>query len=195
MDNIETLDILIVFVKGYKNNIIESIIDGKLYNIYSCRYLLGQILRQFYIPSERWFISKKVKNLWDKLTKEKIENHHYNDKIICCNEEPIEVKIYKGAELKFEKRILHKGDKFKFNSIFHEEHIIPVYSIINELCNLNSLNYANVTKVLEKMAMCRMLKEEDKKLNLNHFKFKRPNSVEKILIEVYSKVGIEICES
>lgn len=61
LDNIETLDILIVFVKGYKNNIIESIIDGKLYNIYSCRYLLGQILRQFYIPSERWFISKKSK--------------------------------------------------------------------------------------------------------------------------------------
>lgn len=190
------LDIIIEFVKALKNKdgAMETNINGTMYKIWNCKYLLNQILRQWHTPNERWYISKKAKDLWDKLNVGKpIENYHYTDKVICNNEIPVEVKIFKGSSNHFDTATLKKGcHPFNFNSIFHEEHIVPISVIIEQLCNLNELNYKNVEEILNKISICRILKEEDKDLNANHSKKNRPCDPIKVLNETYKKAGIEL---
>lgn len=189
------LDIIIEFVKGLKSDdgAIETNINGEMYKIWHCKYLLNQILRQWHTPDERWYISKKAKELWDKLKVEKsIKNYHYTDKVFCNNEIPIEVKLFKGNSNHFESAIMKKGSSFNFNSIFHEEHIIPISVIMQQLCNLQELNYTNIVEILNKISICRILKEEDKDLNANHTKKNRPCDVQKVVSEIYKRAGIEL---
>ena len=191
------LDIIIAFVKGFKSEgeVIQTNYNGVTYKIHSCRYLLNQILRQWHTPKERYYVSKRAMQLWEKLSKDDIGNYYYNNIVTCECEEPIKVRIYTGSSNNFENRILNKGDKFKFNSVFHEEHIIPINVIIDQLCNLQELTYSNVEKILNKISICRILKEEDKMLNANHSKKHRPCDVEDVLNNIYRKVGIEVVKS
>lgn len=188
------LDIIIEFIKALKtkDKAIEVNINGKMYKIWSCKYLLNQLLRQLHTPKERWYISKKAKELWDKLSPTPIENYHYNDIVQVVSDASIEVEIYKGNDSHFEKRTLKSGDKFKFNSVFHEEHIVPINVIIHKLLELDNLTYANVESILDKIAMCRILKSEDKLLN-KQAKKNRPCDAEEVLKRIYyEKTGIEI---
>ena len=187
------LDIIIELVKGLKSKdeAIEVECNGKTYKIWACRYLLNQTLRQWHLTDDKYYISKKAKILWNKLSNKNII-HSHNKLVECKNTEPIEVKIYKGAENKYELKTLNYGDKFKFNSIFHEEHIIPISVIIENLCKLNQLNYENIENILDKISICKILKEEDKILNKNHLKNKRPCDVNYVLNNLYKNMGIEV---
>lgn len=188
------LDIIIEFVKGIKNkdNAVEANVNNKLYKLWASSYLLNQILRQWNIPSNHSYVSVKAKNLWDKLSSKNIFDYHYTNMVICENKEPIKVKIYKGAENKYFETNLIYGNKFKFNSVFHEEHIIPISTIIENLCSLEELNYENVENVLNKISICKILKEEDKNLNKEHLKTNRPCDINFVLNNLYNKVGIEV---
>ncbi len=102
-------------------------------------YLLNQIIRQV-IPKEgNFYISKKAKKRFEKYNILNHKNYVYIDKI--------------------------KGNK-KFNSIFHDDHIIDVYSIIEELKKIEELNLDNVEDLLKReIVRARILKSEKKKLN------------------------------
>lgn len=203
------LDIIIEFVKGFyseENSIqLESKKEGHC-KLKSCNYLLNQILRQWDIPKENYYVSKAADALWKELASEddSINNYTYTQKVKFNKDNPVTVDVYKGSEKKGTPTKLSKDDKenntFKFNSVFHEEHIIPICVVMDKLCELyeeDKLNYENVVNILNKISICKMLKREDRKLNEMNFKKNRPFDVEKILKEQYGheKVKIEVIKA
>ena len=68
---------------------------------------------------------------------------------------------------------LKKGDSFEYRSFFHNEHIVPVDTIENQLLQLdvNGMTRQTCSKrieeILDKIYICMMLKEENAGLKNN----------------------------
>ena len=198
--DLKVLDIIIEFVKAIKNtpkiNKDEAYFymnDGK--NIlWNAKYLLGQVLRQYAIKPNHKFISVRASKLWKEITDEEIDNYYYT-KGVPVHRETI-LNLYKGAEkepsqkdIKFE-----VGQKFAYRQVFHDEHIIPIDMVIEKLCELESVNYENVQKILDNIYMCRMLKSENIKLNKGN-KSKRNWNVIDTIEDIYiEKNDIQILD-
>ena len=85
-----------------------------------------------------------------------------------------------------------KGDSFLYREVFHDEHMITICDIINELLNLEVVSEENVIDILNKIYVCRMLKEEDRNLKpKNH----RTTDLKYVIEEVYDKCGIELIKN
>lgn len=190
--DIKILDIIIEFVKAIKNtpktNKDEAYFymnDGK--NIlWNAKYLLGQVLRQYAIKPNHKFISVRASKLWKEITDEEIDNYYYT-KGVPVQRETI-LNLYKGAEKEPSQKdiVFEVGQKFAYRQVFHDEHVIPIDTIINKLCELENANYENVQKVLDNIYMCRMLKSENIKLN-NGNKRKRKENVIDTIEDIYIK--------
>ena len=150
MENNVVLDIIIEFVKAVKGakKEIVSVVNGKEYKIKAAGYLLGQIIRQYNIPEDHYYISVAAENKWKELSNENIWDFVYRDSITCTSEVPICVEKYKNNEKTATKAEIIKGQNFIFRDIFHDEHIIPIRIIIENLINLEELCYQSVEKVL-----------------------------------------------
>ena len=191
--NNDVFDIIIAFVKAEKKDKpIESDFEkGKRY-IHGTRYLLNQILRQYYVPKERRLVSKEAQKLWESImgSEEDINDYRYHN-IITAKLSGATISEYKGAKKNPEKsRELHKGEKFVFKDVFHVEHIVPIAVIIKELEKLydsNLLDYKHVDEVLKHMYVCRMLKEEDRNIKE---KFDRSFDKDEVIEKVYHPCGI-----
>ena len=130
------LDIIIEFVKAAKDNDKLAITNnGDDYVINNAEYLLNQILRQYYLKDEHYCVSKQAKKLWTSLTSLNINNFYYKELITCENNEPIKVTMYNNNSCNYVEKTLKKGDKFYYRSVFHNEHIIPIKVVIQELKN------------------------------------------------------------
>ena len=178
----EVLDIIISLVAGCKSQekSVCSYIDGKQYKLYAAVYLLGQVLRQYAIDNDHIFVSKKAKEVWSRLTNDEIKKTTYRNKVICKDGVDEELKTYKGAsKVGVMTRI---NNYFIYNDIFHDDHIIPINVIIDELCQLNTLDYNSVEKVLDKIYICKMLKEEDRDI-IN--KYRRSSDVKDVIEKDY----------
>ncbi len=150
------------------------------------RYLLGQTLRQIILPNSSIFISYKADVLWKKLraeSKDSMSDYVNQKRVINENDHPIPVLIYKGASSSSVPRILKKRDYFSFRQVFHDEHIIPIKMIIDELFKLENPDYDSVMRVMKKICICRMLKSEDRKIK-EHYKrdFSRKDVIEKLYL-------------
>lgn len=199
----DVLDVIIYFVKSYRNETkenkpnIQSNFKGKKYHIWNADYLLNQILRQISIPEDHILLSKAAKEKWEQLNPSGkkgslITNYYYHEKLKAhCNEQ-VKVKCYKGAETKEYKTEIKNGEVFIFRDVFHYEHTIPISAIIKELLKVdekNNLNYDSVSRVLNKMYICRMLKEEDRNIDE---KYDRSIELEEVLEKVYKPKQIYI---
>jgi len=70
--NNEVLDIIISLVKGVKNDgHIDS--DGRV--LWGCNYLLNQVLRQYDIPKDHYYVSERAAKLWESITSGKIMDY------------------------------------------------------------------------------------------------------------------------
>ena len=102
MENNVVLDIIIEFVKAVKSakkeKEVVSVINGKEYKIKAAGYLLGQIVRQYNIPEDHYYISVAAENKWKELSNENIWDFVYRDSITCTSEVPICVEKYKNNE-------------------------------------------------------------------------------------------------
>ena len=174
MKNNKVLDIIIEFTKAAKQENPKDrkiVFDSgkKCYKICSAGYLLGQIIRQYDIPIENYYISEAAEKKWNELSNENIWDYTYRATIPCTSKNPVSVKQYIGSNkepIKDEsKTFLTEGQKFVFRNIFHDDHIIPIKIIIQELFSLEELSYDKVEEVLNKMCICRILKEEDRNLS------------------------------
>ena len=60
------LDVIIEMVKGLKTNdgAMETYVNGKVYKLWSCKYLLNQILRQWHLTDDKRYVSKKAYELF-----------------------------------------------------------------------------------------------------------------------------------
>ena len=94
--------LIIEFVKAVKSakkeKEIVSVINGKEYKIKAAGYLLGQIVRQYNIPEDHYYISVAAENKWKELSNENIWDFVYRDSITCTSEVPVSVKKYKNQE-------------------------------------------------------------------------------------------------
>lgn len=132
----------------------------------SIRYLLGQTIRAYKLPSQNIHISHGAYELWNKLTTSNIDNYTYRESVTCdkLTEEGI-YKIYKGGSKTGIDYKIVPGGKFCFRDIFHVDHVIPVSFIQKELLNLKTINEEAIIAILNKMHLCRILKEEDRRLD------------------------------
>ena len=87
-----------------------------------------------------------------------------------------------------EKRKVQRGDGFIFRDVFHDEHMIPISLIIDELVSLPNTNEDSVKAILGNIYICRILKSEDRTLPI---KYKRPFDLQEV-ISMYNAGGIEI---
>ena len=189
MENNVVLDIIIEFVKAVKGakKEIVSVVNGKEYKIKAAGYLLGQIIRQYNIPEDHYYISVAAENKWDELSNKNICDFIYRDSITCTSEVPVSVKKYKNNEKDPTKDVIKNGENFIFRDIFHDEHIIPIRVIIENLLKLDTLTYENVEKILNQIYICRILKSEDRNIKP---KSNRPFDFEIVKKQIYESEDI-----
>lgn len=188
----ELLQFILYLIKSYK----EDNKNLKNYSVKgSAKYLLQQIIRQINIPYENIYISKKALNAWNKYICEDIKTKSYRDLIVCKKDWKNRPK-FKGAERNPIFVNTNAGSKFHFNETFHDEHIIPVNDIINNLLNLqlnnNDSDLINIENILKKLCLCKILKEENIALNQT-CKSNRSSdlNVDNIFNTIYKQAGIE----
>lgn len=159
-------------------------------DISGLRYLLGQTIRQYDVPQENHHVSIAANNLWNKLSQKPINDFHYRDIVKCDNLNTEEtVNTYKGSSREVTKRVLKQNDQFVFRDLFHEDHVIPVSFILKDLINLSIIDEESIKQCLEKMHICVLLKEEDRKIGRTR---NRDNDYDQIICNVYNKAGIQL---
>lgn len=185
MEKNEIIDIIISLVKGVNN---ENHIEAGNQKLWGCEYLLNQTIRQYEIPTDHYFVSEEAKKLWDHITSDNITDFYYQKKLTLDRVDgSVKLRCYTGNSKKYTEWTPNKGDKLTYRDVFHDEHIVPVKVIIDELVKLPELNYETVTKVLDNIRVCKMLKSEDKKITN---KYKRPLDYKKAIAENYTPNGI-----
>ena len=194
------LDIIIALVKAIKEtkepdekNCRYYLEDGKN-RLWGAKYLLNQVLRQYRIKDDHIFISIAADKLWKEITDGKVEIKNYNYTMQIPVHKECTLDLYKGAaNIPFKKaKTLKPSDKFQYRQVFHDEHVIPIADIIENLIKLDDFHYDSVQKILNNIYMCRMLKTENIQLNKGN-RNKRDWNVIKTVEEIYKKLhGIEI---
>lgn len=186
-DKNEILDLIVSLTKGVqdKDNELKCHYGGDDYKLGACTYLLGQVLRQYSKNNGRIYVSKKAYEKWKSLTKDEMIKRWYTNGVNCDgptfeNGGKQTLYLYKGNSNKPEPIEFKKGDKFAYRQVFHDEHIIPIASIIEDLKNLDDPSYENVGKVLDNICICRILKSEDRNI-------KNKNARYKCLIRTYDE--------
>lgn len=191
----EIFDLIITLTKGIqdKNNAVKCKYRNDDYKLNACTYLLGQVLRQYSKNGGCIYVSEKAAEKWKLLSDREMNDYWYRNMVVCDgeafnNSEEVEEYLYRGNSNTPEKQCLKKGAKFSFREIFHDEHIIPIASIIEDLTNLkgDDLNYDNVAKVLGNLCLCRILKSEDRSIKS---RYTRSKCLIKTYEEVYQKTN------
>lgn len=162
MKNDALIDAILCFLKEYKNEAAKS--QPNKEDLEELHYLIGQTIRQYGIPAKNFHLSQGAKDLWDKLSTKNIMDYHYKDIVVCDKlSRTITCESYKGASKTGDSISLSKNSKFIFRQIFHEDHIVPV-SLIWEAMRDNPMNKQSLKKLLDKMHICYLLKEEDRRI-------------------------------
>lgn len=163
MKNNVIVNTLITLLNGYKNLLQQNAPSNR--ELRSLNYLIGQVIRQYDIPMSNVHVSGGAASLWNKLTSANMNDYWYKESVVCDNLlGQITCLFYKGSVKVGESAPIHKGDTFCFNDLFHVDHVVPVSIIKQELLNLDVVDYSSVMNVLNKMHLCKILKEEDRKL-------------------------------
>ncbi len=197
------IDIIITFLKSwnsYKENgtTYEYLgaptdkYNSERINLWAPRYLLGQILRQ--IPVTKKYVSDAAQELWNQLTDEDIWKYNYQDKVPVTKNKDFIVKKYKGASKTAEdKEGKAVGNSFIFREVFHDEHIIPIAVIIDELLKLKDseieITPEKVAKIIDKICICRITKEEDREIKP---RYKRSSDLSEAYETAYKPKNVKI---
>ena len=187
----KVLDLIIEFVNALKSDEKISCFDseGKVYTIHHCRYLLGQIIRCYQIPSANYHVSEEAIKLWESITTADINDHSYDETIVCDKADGVQVNKYKGNARVGTKVVIQKNEKLRFNDVFHAEHMVSIKTIVTMLLTQDDLTYERVSGILDHIHVCRITKDEDKRIKQ---KSNRPFDYEDVIGTVYTPAGIKI---
>ena len=188
MRNTVIVDSILCLLSAYKNELSKTFPnkDDKA----SLRYLLGQSIRHFQIPLSNRHISVASDIRWKELSTKKIENFHYRDTVVCDNLKTAKsFLLFNGAHSNGVQTTLSRNSKFIFRQMFHEDHVIPVSMILEDLTNLPIINRCSIENILNKMHLCIILKEEDRKIGRTRG---RSLDYDKTIANVYIPNGINI---
>lgn len=146
--------------------------------ICNANYLLGQTIRQYVVKDNHWHISKKAyEQLKGLVTRDQLWDYTYNAN-----------HTFKDV---FD--ISHK-----FNKFFTAEHVVPINAIITKLieeAKENRLTDERIMQILDKIHICIITKDEDKRLN-HGFRKNREGDYKQIIKKngAYAICGIEVIE-
>ena len=135
----------------------------------SVSYILNQTIRQLWIPEDHYLQSVKARDWWEKNAEGEMIRCSYKEGVVVKNDIPNH-PTYKGASKKpvtEEGTDLKKGDSFEYRSFFHNEHIVPVDTIVSQLLQLDVKRMTpqalakEVERILDEIYICMMLKEEN----------------------------------
>lgn len=185
----QVLDIIIPFVIATKNNRPIDSENSMVPQMGNTKYLLGQMIRQLWIPKNHYFISKKAQMIWQQISTQDMFDYCYRHIVQCENDQEVSVNSYKNNSKTPHKLQVKSGDCFVYRDVFHDEHMTPVHDIIERLLSLDIPDYENVSKILNSIYICKMLKDEDRVL---YPKYNRPAEISQIIDKVYMPAGIEI---
>ena len=186
--NNEVLDIIISFIKGCKDkeNRINVTTD-RYYAIGNSWYLLGQIIRNYCVDINHYYISEAAVNKWNDISALPIFNFWYRNIVEMEKDKTVVIHEYVGNSKKFTERELNKGDKFVFRNVFHDEHMVPIKMILDEVLSLEVLNYDSVKDILDKIYICRLLKDEDRMLPT---KYNRSTNIQDVINNDYKGIKL-----
>lgn len=129
----------------------------------SLRYLLGQSIRQYDISPNNCHITQAAKERWDEISNDNIKKYQYRDVVVCNNlQVPTPFKLFIGANGRGNPTTLRSGSTFVFRQMFHEDHVIPVSLILNEMITKRIVDRQEIKNLLDMMHLCILLKEEDR---------------------------------
>lgn len=202
METVNSYDIIISFIASMQSNVKDAYIkspEGLIGNLGNNKYIFNQILRHIWINPENVFVSEEALALSTKLEiEDEIFNYHYREKVTCNNEDPIELRIYKGASNDYLVNQFGKTKNkyFTFRDIFHIDHIIPISTIVEKLMSINlskdkEVIYRDVDSILNNISICYLTKKEDRELN-KIGKSKRYDTLDECLSITYKQAAINV---
>lgn len=187
MKNDAIIDAILCFLKEYKKENTKK--QHNTDDLEGLHYIIGQTIRQYNIPKKNYHLSKGANDLWNKLSKDDIMDYHYIETVVCDKlSKPIICKSYKGASKTGDFLSLSKNSKFVFRQIFHEDHIVPV-SLIWEAIRDNPMDKQSLKKLLDKMHICYLLKEEDRRIPTTKG---RSLDFQETIDNIYTPAGIRL---
>ena len=192
MEQNKIFDIIINLLIGVKNQdkLVEETESGEVLTVTQCKYLLNQTIRQYQIPKDHYFVSEAALELWRKIRKDSIFNYTYRDNVVKTIDEPVWIDKFNGSRKEpYQSLYLNRGESFTFNDVFTDEHIVTVSDIIKELKALPSYDYAEIKRVLDKIYICKVLKEEDHNIKNKHT---RPTDHQLVINTDYYDAGIKV---
>ncbi len=192
MEQNRIFDIIINLLIGIKNHdcLTETTDSGEVLTVTQCKYLLNQTIRQYQIPKDHYFVSEAALELWQKIRRDSIFNYTYRDKVVKTIHEPVWIDKYNGSRKEpYQSSYLNCAESFTYNDVFTDEHIVTVSDIIKELKALPSYDYAEIKKVLDKIYICKVLKEEDHNIKNKHT---RPTDYQLVINTDYFDAGIKV---
>lgn len=138
------------------------------------KYLLGQCVRQYIVPSKNWHLSKGAKTQWEKMTdKDDIVDFSYHEMITIT--EDGEIESFQGTKQTESKLIKYKkGEKYAFNTFFIVEHTVPVSDFLDVLLKM-PIEKSSIEEVLDKIHLTRLLKKEDRSIKRDRTRIKEYN--------------------
>ena len=126
--------------------------------------LLNQTIRQLWIPKDHYIISVAAQKKWNDIAEGNICDYFYQDRV-KAKKDLFDLPYYIGnANEQSGTWNRKKGQTFSYRSVFHDEHIVPVETIEKDLLKLENPTSEEVKDILSKIYVCKMLKEEDKKI-------------------------------
>lgn len=150
---------IISLLNGFNNP------NNNLADISCLKYLLGQAIRAYEIPDANIHVSVEASKTWNLLTTCNIRNFGYREMFKCDRLlKASNFTLYKGSSGTGSPELIKPNDPVCFNDMFHLDHIVPVAVIIEELQKLSCITAPAVTSILEKMHLCYLLKEEDRRI-------------------------------
>lgn len=173
-------------LKGYQQEMARAVPNER--DLDNLHYLLGQSIRQYDIPSGNHHISQEAHKRWTELSTDDIKKYHYKDKVVCDNLcGSVTYDFYKGASKLGEPTTLSKGSVFDFRQMFHEDHVIPVSLIMDQMIQMEAPTNKAIENLLNKMHLCIILKEEDRRIGRTKG---RSRIFSNTISKVYNKAGV-----
>lgn len=163
MKNDAIVDSILCLLKEYRKEMTAP--NPNNADLNSLKYLINQTIRAYDIPKGNYHLSEGAYNRWKELSTEDIMKKHYKDKVVCDKlTGPVEYVLYTGASKTGTPTSLTKGSEFEFRKMFHEDHVIPVSMIFDEMVKMLVVDKQSIENLLNEMHMCVILKDEDRNI-------------------------------
>lgn len=161
-------------------------------NTISYNYLLGQCIRQYILPGKNIHVTIDASTLWDNIVKgvsslPNIRDYVYQDRVVS-NNSISNVETYKGTSKSKVYINLNKGDKFKYNDIFIDEHTVPVSDIVKALKLLPNPTCSDIADILDKMHIVKMRRSENAKITRQSARIAPQDIINKSSQDIFDQI-------